>query len=137
MSDIAKALVHRVTTSAGVAALIGARFYDMKLPQTVTFPAVTYQMIPSGEMTHHHEEISVLPRFRVQITIYGVMGRDDLHAVDDAIKTAIDGFRGSWGVSPYTTIVERCVAETTPYEGYDPDSGLYYTSRDYMIMHKE
>lgn len=137
MSDIQKALVHKVTTDAGVIALIGTRFYDRKLPQSVTLPAATYQFVTGGELQHHHNEPSLLPNARLQITVFGHWGTHDVGAIDRAIKSAIDGSRATWGTGAYQTEVQRCVAETGFFDDLDPESGLYLQMRDYRIMYLE
>ena len=42
-------ILARATTHAGLSALIGARCYPLRLPDTPTFPALSYQRISSSE----------------------------------------------------------------------------------------
>jgi hypothetical protein len=133
--NIDAALFHKVSTNAGVIALISTRFYPLALPQTVTLPAAVYQEV-SGVPIKLHGEATVLPRPRFQITCWGTLF-SDVVALDKAIKSAIDGKRESWGTGTYVTKVLSCVAETTPVDNRDPTTGLYQRSRDYFIRWQE
>ena len=128
-ADIDKALMYQVTHDAGVIAIISTRFTPIALPQTAVFPAAVYQEI-SGVPIGVHNEASILPRPRIQITCWGLTFADVV-AADKAIKIAIDG------ISPYVTMVEACQAASTPHDDRDPTTELYQRSRDYMIMWKE
>lgn len=135
-SNIEKALYYQVINFAGMSALISDRFYPVRLKQTInTFPAAIYQLIP-GSNTKEHGNPTVLPRPRVQITIYS-NNFDDTVAVDKLIKTAIDGKRGNWGTGSYVTYIQSCLSESTPRDDSDNDTGLYWRSRDYLIMYTE
>ncbi len=140
-ADIGKALAYQVSQGSEVIAILGAnassngRFSPVSMPQTATFPLALYQEI-SGQLIHQHGEASVLPRPRIQITCWG-MTYGDVVALDRAIKAAIDGKRGNWGTGSYVTMVESCVAETTPHDDRDPETSVFQRSRDYMIMWKE
>ena len=134
-ADLGKALTYQVTQDSGVSTLIFSRFSPVAMPQTSVFPLAVYQEI-SGQPIHLHGEASVLPRSRVQITCWG-MTYSDVTAVDKAIKSAIDGKRGNWGTGSYVTMIEECVAETTPHDDRDPETQIYQRSRDYMIRWKE
>jgi hypothetical protein len=57
----------RLTTFAGLAALIGTRAYPLVIPLTGTLPAVAYQTISSEPKTSH-DGFSGLTQTRVQLT---------------------------------------------------------------------
>lgn len=136
MPDIENALFHKVTQNAGVSALISTRFTPTTLPQTVaSFPAAVYQFI-SGTPIKEHGVATSLPRQRVQITCWA-LNFDDTVAVDKAIKAAIDGKREEWGTGAYVTKVLSCQAESTPRDGKDQVTGLFWRSRDYFIRWSE
>lgn len=133
MSDIGLALFHKVTNTAGVSSLIGTRFYPVAMPQTATFPLAVYQFI-TGENIKTHGAPSALPRPRCQITAWALTFAEVV-AIDNAIKTAIDGKRETWGTGASTTIVHECSPEE-PRDDRDPVTGLYWRSRDYFIRYK-
>lgn len=134
-ADIEKALTYKVTQNAGVIAVISTRFYPIALPQTVTLPAATYQLI-SGVPIGKHDSKTVLPKSIVQITCWGTTFAE-IVSVDKAIKDAIDGQKGNWGTSTYVTSVKHCIAKTTPRDTRDATTGLHIRSRDYSIMWAE
>lgn len=135
-ADLEKALHHKVTTTAGVIAVIATRFYPLALPPSVTLPAAVYQSIPAGTLRKIHNSKGLLPRQRIQITAWGTTFAAVV-SVDRVIRDAIDGQRGSWGTGSFITVVQGCQAETTPYDDKDAETGLFYRIRDYFIMWSE
>lgn len=134
MADIGKALFHKVTNTAGVSSLISTRFYPVVVPQTATFPLAVYQSISGGSIKTHGEPSS-LPRPRYQITAWALTFAEVV-AIDNAIKTAIDGKRETWGTGAFATVVHECSPDNEPRDDRDPVTGLYTRSRDYFIRYK-
>lgn len=134
-ADLDAALVYAVTHASGVTALISTRFYPMRLPETVTMPAATYQMVGGGSRVGQHRAPSLLPRQRVQLTVFGSFA--DCVAIDRALRVALDGFRGTWGTGATATAIESCMCVSGPVDDADPEAGLVWRSRDYFIMWKE
>jgi hypothetical protein len=50
VATIKQALFSRLTTDAGIAAVVGARCYPEAAPQEAAYPRITYQRI--GQLTH-------------------------------------------------------------------------------------
>lgn len=134
MSDIDKALFHKVTNNSGVSTLISTRFYPVNLPQTATFPLAVYQSV-SGDSIHTHGAPTVLPKPRYQITCWALTFAEVV-AIDKAIKNAIDGKRESWGTGSYVTEVQECTSQSEPRHDRDEVTGIYTLSRDYFIRYK-
>lgn len=133
--DLDKALPYYVTHHSGVKAVIDVRFYPQRLPQTVTLPAATFQAIGGAGPVPQHGAAGLLPRQRYQVTAFGQQA--DLVAVDRALKAALDGYRGTWGTGAYLTEIECCLVVSAPVDDSDPESGLAWRSRDYLIIWKE
>jgi hypothetical protein len=64
---IEEVVYSRLTTFAGLAALIDTRAYPLVIPQDVPLPAVAYQTI-SSEPQKSHDGFSGLTMTRIQIT---------------------------------------------------------------------
>lgn len=80
-----------------IAALIGTRFYPVRLPQDPTLPAITYQTIAGGEGTTH-EGASGLARTRVQFDCWASTKGQVLalaKALRDALATVNPGWMGA------------------------------------------
>ncbi len=67
MTTIEEVVYSRLTTFAGLAALISTRAYPLVIPPDVTLPAIAYQTI-SGEPQWSHDGFSGLTQTRIQIT---------------------------------------------------------------------
>lgn len=134
MPDIWKALPYYLENYSALAALVSSRIYPMRLPQTVDLPAITYQDI-STAYTQAHNEPSALPRPRFQFTIYaGTV--ISANAVAEALKAALDGYRGNMGTGAYLTFVEACLLKNE-FSNDDPELAIQQKFQDYVIQHRK
>jgi hypothetical protein len=131
---IEKAVTVELENNTPLKALINKRVYWNKLPQEVTLPALTLQVI-DGKAIQAHSEPSCLPTIRLQITAWGTT-LDTVVSVSKSAKNAIDGHRGTWGSGGYVTSVES-VRYSGKRDFTDPDTGLTYRTQDFQIMYKE
>jgi hypothetical protein len=82
---------------------IGERVYPLALPQDVTLPAITYQVI-SDVPTLSHSTAQDHPTYtgtlrsdsRVQFDCYGTT-YDEAEALCDELRALVVGYRGFWG----------------------------------------
>jgi hypothetical protein len=94
----------RLATDAGLEALVGGRVYQLKLPQTVTLPAVLVQLV--DELPAYHLRGGVgLTGARVQTDVYAAeaSGADPYAvatAVAEAVDAALSGLKGDVGTPP-------------------------------------
>ena len=112
-----------------VQALISSRMYPTMLPQAVTLPALTYQVVSATRApTMRHNDN--LPTKRIQIDAWS-RSVDEARAVAEAIRALFHYYeRGDiTGVQGVFLQDER--------EDYEPDTLLYRVSRDYMVHHAE
>lgn len=133
MSNIDKAIAHKLLNSAGISSIVGDRVYPVRLPQTVTFPLLVFQSI-SGKAIKYQSEPTALPRPRYQITCWSNLF-EDVVALDLAVLQAIDGKRENWGTGTYVTFIQSCIAESEPLDNPEPETGLFVRSRDYFIQY--
>lgn len=85
-----------------ISALVGTRFYPLRLPQGVAFPAITYQTV-FGTSEFTHDGPAHLGRRRIQIDCWakGNTGYNQVVALADEIRTAVVGYLGAMGGTPY------------------------------------
>ncbi len=95
---IEEALFAHLSADAGVAALVGNRIYPIEAPQEAVLPYVVYQRI-SGPRVRSHSGPSHLAQPRFQIT-GAAATYPSLRAVMNAVRVALDGFRGTMGSGP-------------------------------------
>lgn len=69
MSDIGTAIADRLLADTAVAAIVGTRVYQLKLPQAPTLPALKVQSI-AEPVTYHNRGPSGLIRAVVQVDAY-------------------------------------------------------------------
>lgn len=121
--------------NAGVAALVGTRVYGMIVKQGSTFPCITKQRITTPRIITHDTSGSsgVLAYPRFQIDTWGV-SEASVKAVADAVRTALNGFKGSLGAGCISIQAALSQEEVPEYE---PTTALYRVRSEYTIWQLE
>lgn len=84
------AIYSRLTTTAGVTALVSTRVYPIELPERPTYPAATYQRVGGRSVQSHQLPKTGTSAFAsVQITAFAETRRA-AHTVLAAIRAAIE-----------------------------------------------
>ena len=109
---------------AGVAALVAARGYQLRFPQSPTYPAFRVLLVDDPAQ-YTHDGPNELRQATVQIDAVtqessGADPYENVLALTDAIDGAASGYRGSMGSeSPAVTV--QGVFRTGRIPTYDPD----------------
>ena len=136
MITIEEGLLYHLQNTAGVAALVSTRVYPNKLPETVTFPAITYQRIDSPRvLTHDTSGATGTARPRFQFDAWGTTYAS-AKAVTDAIRAALNGYVGAMGTGGSTVTVQSSLIQDERFDDFG-DAGILRISSDYIIWHLE
>lgn len=138
MITIEEGLAAFLVANAGVNALISGRVYPNKLPQDVTLPAITYQRIDSPRI-HAHDSSGATgtarPRMQIDCWAGGSEPYKSAKAISDAVRAALDGYRGTFGtVNPVT--VQSALIQNERWND-QADAGVGRMTCDYIIWHLE
>lgn len=135
MITIEEGLYHFLTNNAGLVALVGTRVYPNRLPQSGTLPALTYQRIDSPRIaTHDTAGASGTARPRFQFDCWGATYAT-CKAVSDALRAALNGYRGTMGAADPVTVQSALIQDET-YDDFE-DAGMGRMATDYIIWHLE
>lgn len=124
---IEETLFTRMSTFAGLTALVGARIYPLILPQGVTYPAVTYQRISSEPRESCMVDDAGIVRSRFQITAWG-----DTFA---GVRNIMEQVRQC--LQRWTTSGVQGTFLVGEYDLYDEVSLKYGAALDAQIIHEE
>ena len=91
-----ESLYARLSTYAGLIALVGTRIYPMALPQTPTLPAVTYYRVNAPTDHLMGESASTIERAGYRIQCWGA-SYTVARAVAAQVIAALDAFAGILG----------------------------------------
>ena len=130
MADVETVLFTRLTTHAGLAALVSVRVYPMLLPQAPTMPAVTYQRIDGvreSGMTQEHGMAH--PRIQVDSWASTYAGAK---AVAGQVRAALQRWSDS---STTPEILDSFIEGDTDMQ--EPELKLFRCSMDFIIWHRE
>lgn len=130
MAHLEAALFTRLTTHAGLAAIIGTRAYPVLLPQNPTLPAVVYQRISTRRPHAGGVDTGVaIPRFQVTGWATTALGAKDLK---EQMRAALQRWRGTVaGILVMDTFLEG------ELDRYDDDAKLFGEQLDVFIPHRE
>jgi len=94
--NVSESLFARLSTDAGVLALVGTRIYPVSLPQTPTLPAITYMM--TSEPTEHlmNETSSTIKRAMFRVMCWDTAW-SSVNAMAEAVSASLDAFAGLLG----------------------------------------
>jgi len=121
-----------LTADAGITALVGTRIYPQLLPQAPMFPAISYQVV-SGFRETAMDGPAGVNRARLQFDCWASTYLQ-AEAVANAVRVAIDGFKGSIG-SPARVL--QSVFFAGERDLYEPDPPAFRRSADYLITYQE
>lgn len=119
-----------LTTHPEVSALVGTRVYPLALPQGVTLPAVTYQLIASVRQPAY-DGIARLTQARFQIDCWAETYAS-LVQLARAVTGALDGYEG-----PLGDAVAHEVRIVSAVDGREPETALWRRTIDVTVWYSE
>lgn len=112
--------------------LIGTRMYPVVLPQSPTYPAVSYSTI-SAQRGHNMQAPDGLAAQRIQVDAWALTYAQ-ARSLSDAIRNRIDSFRGSMG----STKVQGIFFDTERHLNEQDGSTVFYRiETDYIAWHED
>lgn len=135
MISIEEGIVYQLKNHAGLNALISGRVYPLRLPQSATLPAVTYQRVSTPRELTHDQASGGLAMPRFQFTVIAE-NFDTAKGIVAQLRAALNGFKGTFGSGGSTVSVYASLSDNE-VDQYDPVSGQWWTFADYFIHHAE
>lgn len=138
MADIGIATRARLIADTAVKAIVVARVYPDRLPQSPTLPACVYHVVSGTDEVHLGGLVGVA-HARLQVDCYATT-RAAANALATAVRNALCAStgRGTWGT------VYVCGATPQGGERYDTqslgdgsDDPQYLTMRDFLISYED
>jgi len=130
MADLETVLQARLSTFAGLMPLVGPRVYPLRLPQTATMPAVTYQRIDGPRESGIAGEHGMAhPRIQVDSWALTYGGAK---AVAEQVRAALQ----RWSDATTTPVVLDSFIGGE-IDIYESDVELNRVSMDFIIWHRE
>lgn len=120
-------LYTRLTTFAGLTALVNTRIYPLICPQGVTYPAVVYQRISTEPRESCMVSDAGIARARIQITAWAETFTA-AKAIADQVRQALQRWTTT-GVQGTFVIGE--------YDLYDEDALKYGSAIDVQVVYAE
>ena len=120
-------LYTRLSTFAGLTALVSTRIYPLICPQGVTYPAVTYQRISTMPREVAMGSDPGIARARIQVSAWGVT-YSSVKAIADQIRLALERYNTT-GIFGTFIIAENDL--------YDEEALKYGVAVDAEVMFSE
>ncbi|MBL4702090.1 MAG: DUF3168 domain-containing protein [Phycisphaeraceae bacterium] len=116
--------------NAAVSALVASRIHPVTLPQSVTFPALSYRRI-SGQRVNHLAGSSGLQHPRIQMSAWSKT-YSQAKNITENVRLSLEGFRGTMG-----TIQVDGVVFLGDHDLYEDETELYHIASDFEIWAHE
>lgn len=123
-------LVQILEDDATFGGIAGDRIYPHRLPQTPTFPAVTYARV-SGVRVKVLKGLSGLARPTFQFDCWAE-SYTTVKTLADAVRGAFDGFQGT--LDGDTTYRVQILNEV---DNFEEELDIYRVIQDYEVFHRE
>lgn len=122
------ALLNADTT---LTSLVAGRIYPVLLPESPTYPAITYRTVSSLPAYTLTNVIYVQTRveFCAWASTYA-----ETQSILDALRVVLDRYTGTL---PYGTDVRLCIRAGRVIDSFEPDSRMYTSSIDFKLTHSE
>jgi len=114
-------LAYLITGSSQLNALVSNRISPIPLPQTPTFPFITYQKIPTGNHLFYHGGHTGFVLGRYQFNCWSTSKRASRNVADELITT----------ISSWTGTASFVLDD---FDGYEPDTQLFRTIVDTHLV---
>lgn len=133
MAVAEQAIVARLEAVSGVTDLASTRIYPVKLPQSATLEAITYQRVSTrrGHLMGTDDGIAYT---RVQVTSWAET-YSEAKALAEAVRVALQRFSGTVGGLEVLDVMAE--AELDLYGDDESDSGVHAVAQDFTVIHRE
>lgn len=113
-----------LSNAAAITAIVGGRIYPQQLPQTPTYPAITYQRA-GGDRENHVRGYANLENAIIQIDAWAVTLAGAI-ALGDVITTAM-----------YAATTFAAILPSSPVDTWEDDVKKYRRSMDWSVWNRE
>lgn len=132
MADVGEWVYSKLTNHAGTSAIVATRVYPVRLPQSATFPAATYQQV-SGYAEHAMGADSGVFRATFQVTSWAE-SFSAARALALQVKSCLRRATGT--TTPSTVTVQNTLMEME-IDAYEDGTQRYRVDQDYLISYEE
>ena len=119
MATIEEAIYSKLSGTAGIAAIVGTRIYQLKMPDNPTLPAITFE-VSVGDQVESFTGYSSLSNPIVSIHCWGRTAAA-VNALALLVRNAIIG--ATW---TYSDVTVANVLEWSTASLYDDDTEIYH-----------
>ena len=129
---IEQAIFNRLSTFAGLTALVGARIYPVRLPTRPDYPAISYFRVSrAANRTFGGNTPSASPRLQFDCWAKTYTG---VKAIADQVIAALEGFSGTLG-GPGGVDVQAIYLENEMDSDFEDSADLYHTILEFTVWH--
>jgi hypothetical protein len=132
--DVEQALVSKLVNTVAVSNLVSTRVHPLRLPDTATLPAITYQQVSAPVIaTHDESAATALTHARYQLDAWAASYAGSV-ALGKAIFDALHGYKGTITIGADSFIIQGCL-RTDKRTNNDAETALYWLSQDFVIWY--
>lgn len=130
MGTIDSAIYTRLSGFAGLSALVSTRIYPAPIPETPTYPLVTYMQV-SGVRVYAMSNQTPLVDARFQVDSWATTSTG-VRALAEQVRLALSAYSGT-----SDSVVIDLITLENEQKIYDDEAGLHRVIQDYFIAYRE
>lgn len=130
-----KVIRDRLNTHAGTIALVASRIYPVVLPQTPTYPAVTFSVV-SSQRTEGVYSDPGMARVRFQITCWALT-YDGVKSLAEQVRLALQRYGTSVSGTTIAGVTVYDIHMGSEADAYEPTLDAFAASIDFTVVHAE
>ncbi|MCR4300181.1 MAG: DUF3168 domain-containing protein [Sulfuricaulis sp.] len=132
----AEAVIHnRLTTFAGVTALILQRTYPVALPQDSIYPCIVYRRVESNRVRGVYQDPGYAYS-KIQVTAFAKTF-DDLKDLAEQVRLALERFGSALTGTTIAGVLVYDIVMGSEADSYEPALDVYAHSIDFEVLHAE
>lgn len=128
--SIDSAIYTRLSGFAGLAALVSTRIYPAPIPQSPTYPLVTYMQV-SGVRGYVYGNQDGFVQGRWQVDSWSTTSTG-ARALAEQVRLALSNYKGT-----SDSVVIDLITIENELKDYDDDASLHRVIQDYFVTYRE
>lgn len=135
--NLRNAAYNALSGDSDLTGVVGTEIHYVKMPQGTTYPAVTFEIMPTSGRVHLMGADSALVMEQLRVTVWGEA--DDFTNMETAagyIKTLFQDHSGTLGGEGGIT-VDRIFLETNQPTMFNAGAGVYQIAQDFTVWYQE
>ena len=132
-----EAVYNALSGDSDLTGIVDTRIYWLLMPQSVIYPAVTFEMLPASARVSLMGEDSALAMDMFRVTTWGEAEHfDDMETAAGYVQAVLQDHTGTLGGGGGVS-VERIFLESNQQVLFNTEVGVYQIAQEFVVWYQE